>query len=508
MLAPFPTQVNAMRRCLQPHGLRQPALMSEGGQRRTLLDFILLSGGEGLSKVAGFVAFAYLARTLTSDDYGAVELAASFAVFFSLMVDFGLGTIGARETSQARERVHDFATWIPSARLLLSLIALPVMAVLPILMGQPERTTHLVWLFAVSMLFLTWNQRWLFQGLEQMRVVAGAQLLRMVVFAALVLVAVQSQDDLLTVGIIEATAVGLMAAYFLGHQLKRKIPIRLAWPKAELTKLYKDASSVGLGQMVWAFNQQTPIFIIATFMASELAWFGSANRIFVSLSTFSMLYHFNLFPTFSRLLRESKEAYFETVQSSFRFSIWGSSVIALGLTVVATDVCALVFGDDFAASGPALAVMIWSLPITLASGHPRWSLIAAGKQRYVLVSQICGAVSTAALGFVLIPRYGALGAGMTNVGASLVVWGVAQLYARRYIGKLPFIIASLKPAVGVGAGLATAQLIDNAWIAGPVGGIAMLAVAALSDRALVDDVKRLAGARKGPAATASASADD
>lgn len=470
--------------------------MSAGGQRRTLLDFILLSGGEGLSKVAGFVAFAYLARTLTTLDYGTVELAASFAVFFSLMVDFGLGTIGARETARDRTRVHDFATWIPSARLLLSLVALPVMAALPILMGQSEEATHLVWLFALSMVFLTWNQRWLFQGLEQMRVVAGAQLLRMVIFAALVLLVVKSQDHLLRVGIIEAVAVGAMALYFLVNQVRRKIPLKLAWPRAPLTKLYKDASSVGLGQMVWAFNQQTPIFIIATFFADDLAWFGSANRIFVSLSTFSMLYHFNLFPTFSRLLEASKETYFETVQSSFRFSVWGSSLIALGLSVVATPICALLFGEEYAAAGPPLAIMIWSLPLTLASGHPRWSLIAAGKQRYVLISQICGAVATAILGFALIPKFGALGAAMTNVGASVVVWLVANAFARRFIGSLPFILASLKPALGVAAGFGTAHLIDNPWIGGPVGGIAMVAVAALIDRQLIEDVKRLAGTRK------------
>jgi len=471
--------------------------MAAGGQRRTLLDFILLSGGEGLSKVAGFVAFAYLARALTPEDYGAVELAASFAVFFSLMVDFGLGTIGAREASQNRDKVIELAARIPSARLLLSLLALPTMAVLPVIMGQPESTRHLVWLYAASMIFFTWNQRWLFQGLEQMQVVAGSQLLRMTVFAGLVVLFVNSQDHLLRVGYIEIVAVGLMAGYFLIHQLRRMIPVKLSFPRPALTKLYKDASSVGLGQMVWAFNQQTPIFVIATFVASELAWFGSANRIFVSLSTFSMLYHFNLFPTFARLLAESKEAYLELAQSSFRFSMWGSSLLALGLTVVASPLCALVFGAEFAAAGPALAVMVWSLPLTLASGHPRWALIAVGKQRYVLAAQITGALATAAVGFAIIPTLGALGAALTNVSASVVVWLVAQHYAKRFVGPVPFLGAAIKPALGVAAGLGVAQLIDNPWVAGPVGGVAMVAAALVLERKLVDDLKRLAGTRKG-----------
>ena len=472
--------------------------MATGAPRRTLFDFILLSGGESLSKVAGFVAFAYLARTLTTEGYGAVELAASFAVFFSLMVDFGLGTMGARETARSKEAAQDHAAWIPSARLLLAVVGVPAMIAAPHLMGQPPETVRLVALFSVSLLFFTFDQRWLFQGLERMRVVASAQLLRMVVFASVVLVVVHSGDDLLRVGMAEAGAAAVMALYFLFHQRRAGIPIRLAWPRAPLRHLLREASSVGLGQMIWAFNQQTPTFLIATFLAAEqLAWFGSANRIYVSLSTFSMVYHFNLFPTFARLLRESKEAYFHTVKASLRLSAWGGSLVALGLTVVADDACALVFGPDFRSAGRPLAIMIWGLPLTLVSGHARWSLVAAGQQRFVLVAQIVGALATAALGAALIPTLGIEGAALTNVGATLVVWAVAQLHARREIGPLPFLSTALKPGLGVAAGLGVAHFIPNAWIAGPVAGVACLAVAAVVDHELVGDLKRLWGAKKG-----------
>ena len=63
-------------------------------------DFLALSGGELLAKLAGFAAFAYLARTLGPEHYGAVELAVALVMFFSLVVDFGFGSIGARELAQ------------------------------------------------------------------------------------------------------------------------------------------------------------------------------------------------------------------------------------------------------------------------------------------------------------------------------------------------------------------------------------------------------------------------
>jgi len=466
--------------------------------RRTLVDFVLLSGGESLGKVAGFVAFAYLARTLSTEGYGAVELAAGFAVFFSLMVDFGLGTMGARETARSPESAREHAVWIPSARLLLAIIGVPAMTVAPLLMGQPWETVQLVGLFSLSLLFFIFDQRWLFQGLERMRVVASAQLIRMTVFAATVLLVVHHEQDVLRVGMAEAGAAAVMAGYFLFHQRRARIPIGLAWPKEPLRHLFREASSVGLGQMIWAFNQQTPTFLIATFWAStQLAWFGSANRIYVSLSTFSMVYHFNLFPTFARLLRESKEAYFETVQASLRLSAWGGTLVALGLTVTAEATCALVFGEDFRAAGRPLAIMIWGLPLTLVSGHARWSLVAAGQQRYVLFAQIIGAVATAILGGALIPTWGVEGAALTNVGATLVVWGVAQRHAHREIGAIPFLSVVVTPALGVAAGLGVAHFVPNPWLGGIAAGVACCAVALLVDRALLGDLKRLAGARRG-----------
>jgi O-antigen/teichoic acid export membrane protein len=54
--------------------------------RKLALNFILLSGGEALSKVFAFVAFVYLAKLLGPDTYGDIEFALAVAMFFSLIV--------------------------------------------------------------------------------------------------------------------------------------------------------------------------------------------------------------------------------------------------------------------------------------------------------------------------------------------------------------------------------------------------------------------------------------
>ena len=112
---------------------------------KALWDFVFLSSGESLGKVAGFLAFAYLARTLDSASYGAVELAVAMLAIFGLFVDFGFGQIGAREVSQSPHKAAHWAALIPGARLLISLLCIPLMCLLGVLMDLPEKETQLIW---------------------------------------------------------------------------------------------------------------------------------------------------------------------------------------------------------------------------------------------------------------------------------------------------------------------------------------------------------------------------
>jgi len=61
------------------------------------------------SRLIGFTAFALLARRLDPNEYGAVEFAVALALFFAMVVDFGLETIGARSISRNRNEVARLA---------------------------------------------------------------------------------------------------------------------------------------------------------------------------------------------------------------------------------------------------------------------------------------------------------------------------------------------------------------------------------------------------------------
>ena len=466
--------------------------------RRLFSNLVSLTTGEMTSRIVGFLAFAVLARRLHTDEYGAVEFAVALAAFFAMVVDFGLETIGARSIAANRDQARRLAAQIPAARLLLAILAVPVMGSVAIITGQPASTVELVWLFGIALFALPWFQRWLFQGLEMMHSVSIGQVIRSAVFCAGVFIFVRQPGDLQAVGLVEIAAALAATLFYLAVQRRRGVaPPGFDPSPVAMRDLYRQSSSVGLSQIVWAGNQYLPTLMVAALAAaSELSWLGASQRIVFSAIAFSWVYHFNLFPTLTRFLKESRPAFESLVGASYRSIAWLGIMAALTGALFASEISRVVFGEPFAAAAGPLAIMVWAIPITLLSGHARITLIAGDEQRFVLVSQLTGVATTLVVGLLTIPRYGATGGAATIVISYLAVWGAAHFFAVRRVAWVP-LMDVLPPLL---ASVAVLALREHYAPSSLMAGAAALGIYILSapllDRKLLADIGRLMAARR------------
>lgn len=474
--------------------------MSRFAQLGMVRDFLALSGGEVLSRIAGFAAFAYLARVLAPEAYGAVELAVSLSLLFGFVVDFGIGAIGTREIARDPARATALAAEIPAARLLVSAFAIPAMGLTAIALGQPADTVALVWLFAVGLLAAPWRQQWLLQGLEMMTWVSAANAVRMFVFAGGVVLWVRAPHDLAAVGHVEIASAAVLAGYFIWVQGRKITRVRLSFSPAALKALMGEGMPLGLTQLVWSATQYLPTMLVAAYLGGAvLAWFGAAHRIVMSLWAFSWLYHFNLFPSLARGLGESRAAFQALVRPSLNVTAWAGVGVALVVTLLAEPLCRLAFGEKFSVAGPALAIAVWVVPATLLSGHARSALVAHGLQRFVLYAQLVGAVVMLAIGVWLVPAMGAAGGAVAMTVSSVAVCFVSQAFATRWVAPMPLLSELARPgAAALLAAVAVRAIGMGTWWDGAAAGMLFGLGALAVDRRLVADVRTLATAR-GPA---------
>jgi O-antigen/teichoic acid export membrane protein len=461
-------------------------------------DFLALATGQVLSKIVIFVAFAYLARTLDTETYGFVEFAFALTLFATIVVDLGLGAIGARELVKDPKRAESLTATIPAARILTALVVVPIMGFGAGLMGHNEETVQLVWLFGFSLLALPWKQDWLLQGLEMMRGVALGDVIRAGAFATGVFIFVRGPGDLLAVGFVEIGAAFAAAIFYVGFQQLYVGRVRVRFSIQQIRELASQAWVIGFGHVVWAVNQYVQLILLASLVGGEMtAYYGVAHRVVASLLIFSLIYHFNLFPVLVRVTMGSAERFDQLMQASVRVVAWAGILVALSFTVMSEPILELVFGDRFAAGAASLAILIWVLPITSLSGHARHGLVAKNRQNQLLHAQLIGMAATLLATPFLIWNYGAVGAAIGMVGANLAVWIAADIYARIHVGKIPFFRGSVRP-------FGLAALIILIWIGVQPGTwlsallpAAFLVLAPLVDRQLLPDLKRLAHAKSG-----------
>ncbi len=469
-------------------------MKSLGNKYGTLIDLLVLSGGEFISILLGVAAFAHLARTLGPEAYGAVELAITIGFVFAVGVDLGTGAIGAREIAREPALVPRLAAEIPATRLVLALIAIPLMGASVLAMGQPVETVHLVWLFSIALLALPWQHRWLLQGLEMTHWVSPARALRMLIFALGVFLFVRNRGDLNRVGIIEITAAAGLVAYYLYVQKSRITPLRLSFSRSGMQHLAREGLPLGLTQLVWSATQYLPTLLVAIFIGGvAIAWFAAAHRIVMSLWTLSWLYHFNLYPILVRNLAASPGAFQSLVVPSLRVTGWGGVGIAVVISILGTNICMLIFGESFYSAGRTLSVLIWILPATLLSGHARSALIAGGFQKKVLQAQLAGGAVMLVLGTLLVPAYGALGAAAAMVISSFTVWLVAHVHAIRKIAPMPGFSAITRPILAAAITMVAAGAVQgNAWLTAVVSLVIFFILSLVLDRGLIADLRWIA----------------
>lgn len=468
------------------------ALRDSGSAMKFFRDFTVLAGGQIVSKLLGFLAFAWLARALDPVHYGAVEYIIGLAGMFTMVVEGGLDVVGTRRVAHRPTDLAPLAFQVFVARLLFALVCVPSFVIATTVTVHDTIPHGLVWLYALSLLAIPWRQLWLFQATGRMSVIANAEIIRMTVFSAIVWLAVRRSEDVLMVGWAEIAAVTTMALFYLILQHRNIVPVRFTGSIAGFGLLLREGVTVGSTSLVWALCQFTPLFLVASLVGGvETAWFAGAARITGSLVQFSNIYHFNLYPVVSRAHAQADGALGHMLKRSLRVTAWGGTFVALVLTVFAVPLVRLTLGPKLVDAAPLLQILAWTIPIALWSGHSRWALAAAGAQTRVLASQIAGLVATLVSCLVLGKMFDGPGYAAGSLLGALTVWLVAHQFARRRHCAPPPFYLILRPLA-----LAGAIILCVGYFALPLWQ-AVLAVGAyalaapLLDRALLKDLAQL-----------------
>lgn len=400
-------------------------------------NYLSLAGAELLSKIVTFLAFAFMARMVGPSHLGYIELACAVYLCASLLLDQGLGPYGAREVAKAPSRTHSLVQEIVTARFALAGAAFVGVVAFALLHRHPPVVTLLLLIYGVCLLELPLLLVWVFQGHDRMGVVAAAQVIRQAVFALLIFSFVRDGDHIWLVAVADLAGLfcaSLFTVYVYHRAYRPRLPFR---PKLS-RELFRESLPIGVSQMFWLVKVYGATILIGLVASSkEIGFFAGSMRILLALHTFVWLYYFNLLPSMSRAWRGRTDGgthFVNLIDRSFRCVAWVAAPAGLMMFILSSKLIVVVYGEAFAEAGRIFQWLGLVCVFSALSGHYRFGLIAAGKQKVEMLTSVFGAISAALLVPLGYVWRGPEGSAFGLVLVEAIVFAAAWACARGLLG--------------------------------------------------------------------------
>lgn len=403
--------------------------MASRSDRLVAKNFLALGGGDALARVVAFGATAFLTRVLGAAGYGVVALAMAVTLYLAQLAHFGIDTLGIREIAEDRSKVEDL---VPA----LLLFRVAYIAVVVVLVGGgallflPYPDGPILAAYCLTLFPHAVSSKWVHLGLESAVPVGLARISGEVLMLVIVLILVRGAGDLWAVPTAQVSG-DFLAAVFLLVVLKRRgfsLPVR--WSPNAVKPVFRRAWPIVGHSLLGLLIYNSDLIFLRIFKSSEEVGFYAAGYTLISfLINLGVSYGTSLLPTLTRMGRGTNEE--QSLYQTAHAQVFAASLpVALGGALVSTALVTQVFGADFAPSGIALAILIWSVPVSLFRNVAVAGLVVRERQDQMLKTTIWSAALNIILNLLLIPDYGIAGAAYATLATEILRTTLALVYAR------------------------------------------------------------------------------
>lgn len=425
----------------------------------------LLVGDVG-SRVLGFIATTYLARTLQPDGFGLVNVALAVLGYLMLVMSPGVHIYATRVVAQRDKDLSFFVGEVLSLRLLLALAGILLTGALTLGVLGPTSASILIIAYSLSLIPMALSVDWFFQGTERMEGIGWSRIVLNVVYLVVLLLFVTSPTDIVFAAVAyvlgnSAVAIGLYS------QLRKKHPelasgVRLTFNhRSQWKDILRQSIPIGLGTILAqvAYNFP-PILLGIVSSAAEVGYYGAALRVVFFLMIFDRLITTLFLPVVARFHKERPEELAKVAALIMKVTLLFALPIAVGGTILAHPIMMLIYESAFADAVPVFQLLIWFFFFSAASSIYAVSLLGRGDERRYAVAMAVGTLVQIALVTTLGILEESVGAAAGYAFGELVLFFVLILFCRHFL-KLSLLGAAWRPIIATGLMAAAVFLLSG-----------------------------------------------
>lgn len=206
----------------------------------------------------------------------------------------------------------------------------------------------------------------------------------------------------------------------------------------------------GLSILNALFSQSEVVILSLLRGETQVGYYSAALKLVTIWAMVPNSYMTALFPLLSTTFLHSPQKTTHIQNISIKYLLALAFPLAVGITITASAIIPLLYGDKFDESIGILRLLAWYLPLIFCNTVLWRVLVVRGEQRLVFRVQFITEIIQVLLALGLIPNLGTIGAAFAVIGGNLAYTLLSIYYIQRDKTPLPlfnigwrFIIASM-----------------------------------------------------------------
>lgn len=408
-----------------------------------------------LQKIISLIYFTIYARVLGPTDLGQYYFAISITSIFSIFIDFGLGNVITREVAKQSDKAPKLLGSVLSIKLILSAVTMVVLLIWTQAWHYQAVTRDLIYISALVMIFDNFTNIFyaILRGFHNLKFESIASVIFQCIVLMLSLIFIKLDFNIrwLMVSLVTASLFNLIYSSLITHKTL-KLKISLAWDKVfvkQILYLALPFAIYAIFQRLYTFFDSVLLFKFSG--AEAVGLYQIPFKIIVAIQFLPMAFTASLYPALSAYWQHNRQQLGITFERAITYSLILGIPIMIG-TIALADQIVLLFKEGFSSATWPLQVSMMAVPFMFLS-FPIGSLLnACDRQKRNTINIAIIAIASALLNLYLIPRFGVIGACVTNLLTSIALIILGWVVVPQIITLRPKKLLSILARI-MGAGI-------------------------------------------------------
>lgn len=381
--------------------------------------------GHIIQMILQFIVGILSARFLGPENYGTINYVLSYVSFFSAFCGLGMNGVIVNELVHNRNEEGKIVSTSILLRFISSIFS--IIAVLGIIVITDYGNVAIFFIAVLEVIqlpFAAFNtiDYWFQSKLESkyVAIIRDIAYVLTSIYKVYLLMTAKSVYWFAVAMSLDVVLQGIM--YLVVFQRKRNKELKLGWSGTFARRILKECYPFMLANIMVQIYQQTDKIMIKQMLGTseQVGLYTAVTTICTIIGFVPIAILDSMRPIVMEMKQVDEKKYQLRIRQMFAAIFWINMLYALFITVMAWPVIYILYGNQYLQATNCLRICVWYTAFSYMGGGKSVWLICEGKNKYVMLFSIFGAITNLFMNFIWIPLWGIEGAALATLLTQIV----------------------------------------------------------------------------------------